>query len=491
MLVDHGPKFGYFPKACKSSVIVKKEFEAKALEVFNGTGLNITSEGKTHLGIPLGSTQYKNRCISEKVQQWCEQVDKLSLFARSQPHAAFATFSHGVISGWMFYMRMIPLTCDQLTPLEHIIRGKMIPAFSGRQTITEEERDLFALKIKDGGMGIPVPHQLASQQRTLSLRICRPLVAAVLDQHHDLDPDLMQKHDVNKRRAIREQLDEKLNNAKTTIKRLPKKLQRQVAFISHEGASSWLSTIPLKAYNFVLHKRAFIDAVTLRYGWLPNGVPTKCQCGKPFSVDHALNCMKGAFSTIRHNEIRDITATLLNEVCHDVCVEPHLQPLTGETLRYRSAKNEDEARSDISACGFWGSRFEKVFMDVRVFNPNSASYQHLEPKPCFSRQEQEKRRQYSQRIKEVEHASFSPLVFSTSGGMGKSTAIVYKRLAHLLSVKREESYSNVIRWLRCRLGFALLRSSITCLRGSRSISINNDCPSSISQCVMEGRIPPI
>ena len=121
MLVDHGPKFGYFPKACKSSVIVKKEFEAKALEVFNGTGLNITSEGKTHLGIPLGSTQYKNRCISEKVQQWCEQVDKLSLFARSQPHAAFATFSHGVISGWMFYMRMIPLTCNQLTPLEHII----------------------------------------------------------------------------------------------------------------------------------------------------------------------------------------------------------------------------------------------------------------------------------------------------------------------------------------------------------------------------------
>ena len=217
----------------------------------------------------------------------------------------------------------------------------------------------------------------------------------------------------------------------------------------------------------------------------------KCQCGKPFSVDHALNCMKGAFPTIRHNEIRDITATLLTEVCHDVCVEPHLQPLTGETQRYRSAKNEDEVGSDISACGFWGSRFEKVFMDVRVFNPNCTSYQHLEPKPCFGRQEQEKGRQYSQCIKEVEHASFSPLVFSTFGGMGKSTAIVYKRLAHLLSVKREESYSNIVHWLRCRLGFALLRSSITCLRGSRSISINNDCPSSISQCVMEGCIPPI
>ena len=32
------------------------------------------------------------------------------------------------------------------------------------------------------------------------------------------------------------------------------------------------------------------------------------------------------------NEIRDLTAHLLTEVCHNVAVEPHLQPLTGETL---------------------------------------------------------------------------------------------------------------------------------------------------------------
>jgi hypothetical protein len=90
----------------------------------------------------------------------------------------------------------------------------------------------------------------------------------------------------------------------------------------------------------------------------------------------------------------------------------------------------------------------------------------------------------------VEHASFSPLIFSTSAGMGKSTSIVYKRLAHLLSVKRDEPYCSTIRWLRCRLGFALLRSSIMCLRGSRSLhTYNNECPSSFTQCVTEGCIP--
>ncbi len=30
----------------------------------------------------------------------------------------------------------------------------------------------------------------------------------------------------------------------------------------------------------------------------------------------------GGFPTIRHNEIRDITASLLTEVCHNVATEP-------------------------------------------------------------------------------------------------------------------------------------------------------------------------
>ena len=41
-------------------------------------------------------------------------------------------------------------------------------------------------------------------------------------------------------------------------------------------------------------------------------------------------CSKGGFPTIRHNEVRDLTADLLTEVCYDVEVEPKLQELTGE-----------------------------------------------------------------------------------------------------------------------------------------------------------------
>ena len=72
------------------------------------------------------------------------------------------------------------------------------------------------------------------------------------------------------------------------------------------------------------------------------------------------------------------------------------------------------------------------------------------------------------RIREVEHSSFTPLVFSASGGMGHEASVFYKRLASLLSDKWNDPYATVLGWIRCRLSFCLLRSAIQCIRGARS-----------------------
>ena len=53
----------------------------------------------------------------------------------------------------------------------------------------------------------------------------------------------------------------------------------------------------------------------------------------------------------------------MTEVCHNVCTEPHLQPLSGESLAYSTANTDDEARLDISAPGFWGARHQRAFFD--------------------------------------------------------------------------------------------------------------------------------
>ena len=245
------------------------------------------------------------------------------------------------------------------------------------------------------------------------------------------------------------------------------KLQRCVDLAKEKGSSSWLSVLPFEEHGFHLHKGEFRDALCLRYGWALENTPQTCSCGSQFTVDHAMICHMGGFPTIRHNEIRDMTASLLTEVCHNVATEPPLQPLTGEFLSLRSANSSDAARLDIRARGFWNAS-QDAFFDVRVFYPNAASNRSSTTTSAYRKHEQAKKREYGQRVREVEHGVFTPLVFSTTGGMGQEATVFYKRLADMISQKRQHPYSVVMGWLRCRLSFASLRASVMCIRGSRS-----------------------
>ena len=111
---------------------------------------------------------------------------------------------------------------------------------------------------------------------------------------------------------------------------------------------------------------------------------------------------------------------------------------------------------------------KRHFFDVKVFNPFAKFNQKFALASCFTHHERQKKRAYEQRVVEVENGSFTPLVFSTTGGMGKLASIFYSRLAMMLSEKRQQPFSTTTGWLRCQLSFSLLRSSILCIRGSRS-----------------------
>ena len=124
------------------------------------------------------------------------------------------------------------------------------------------------------------------------------------------------------------------------------------------------------AFNFLNRQTALTDRGTrffptqrsvLRCSvsslWMATGspplLPSQCVCDKTFSVEHALSCPHSGFSTIRHNEIRDITVHLLSDICHNVGIEPPLQHITSETMSYRTANVEEGARLNIKAQGFW------------------------------------------------------------------------------------------------------------------------------------------
>lgn len=90
-----------------------------------------------------------------------------------------------------------------------------------------------------------------------------------------------------------------------------------------------------------IHKGTFSDALCLRYGWLPIGLPSKCVCGNGLIIDHAMKCSSSGFPT-------------------------------GENLQYTTVNFEDEVDFYISARKFWGHHHQSLgFFDARVFNPTA------------------------------------------------------------------------------------------------------------------------
>ena len=183
-------------------------------------------------------------------------------------------------------------------------------------------------------------------------------------------------------------------------------------------------------------------------------------------MNHAFSCKKGGFISSRHNELRNITASLLGEVCKDVCVEPDLSALSGETLIPKTANKSSEARLDISARGVWTTG-QRAFFDVRVFNPFARRYSGLTLSQAYRTNENEKKRLYNDRVMSVEHGTFTPLVFCSSGGMAPECHLFFKKLSSMIADHRKENYSVVSSWVKTKLSFALIRSAVFCIRGTR------------------------
>ena len=122
----------------------------------------------------------------------------------------------------------------------------------------------------------------------------------------------------------------------------------------------------------------------------------------------------------------------------------------------------------ISPLKVFGGIGTNVFFFMWVFCPLSTTNRSRSLMACYRANEEIKKRKYDQRIREVEHASFSPLIFSTSGGFGPISSLFIKRLSHLHAEKFQRPYSIVVNYIRCRYSFSILKLALRCLRGSCS-----------------------
>ena len=463
VLNEYGPKYGYFPKPSKTILILKDpQYLALANDLFANTGIKFSTTGERHLGAVIGSERYREEYVSTKVKNWIQDVEQLSSLANEEPQLAYSAYTKAMCMRWCFLQRTVPNIKQHFVPLEETIRNKFIPALIGR-SVTDVERMLLSLPVRHGGLGIQNPVLTADVEFRNSLIVTKNLTKIIVKQESSLD-----NYDIDQVKAVIAKLktekEETFLDLLEEVKNLVnEKLRRAVEFAGEKGAGVWLTSLPLLSTQTVLNKDEFRNGIRLRYDWEIPGTARFCACGKKNSIEHILNCKLGGFVSMRHNNIRDLTASFLREVCRDVKIEPELLPIDNPGNTNQVPEKE---RADVSAVGVWSS-MERTFLDVRVTHPHSPSYAGLSSEQLYKKHEQEKKRKYNDRIMNVDRGTFTPLVFTTTGGMGPECTKFFKRVAELIANKRGEDYPDVVNHIRTKLRVSLLKSVLIAIRGER------------------------
>ena len=167
-LLALGPRYGYYPSPEKCILVTKPQHISKARAIFKDTdisvqsdgskdtGVKINTHGTRHLGAAVGTDTFKCNYVGKKVAHWVEAVEILSEIAATEPHAAYAAFTHALQCQWTFLSRVMPDAHDLFQPLEDVIRRNFIKAIT-RKDVNDLDRKMLSLPARLGGLGICNP----------------------------------------------------------------------------------------------------------------------------------------------------------------------------------------------------------------------------------------------------------------------------------------------------------------------------------------------
>ena len=242
-LLEIGPSFGYYANASKTWLVTKERYLSLAQESFKDTEVNITTEGRPLLGAAIGKISFDSEYVTQKVQTWVKELERLSSIAESQPHAAYASLTHGLSSKWSYLSRTVPNISHLLQSLADTLKSKLIPQLTGKEPPNDLERDLLALPARLGGMGIRNPVQSAQNEFQASKDITKSLSDQISQQNANYSFEVLEKQLSAKARVKSQRrlsLKAKADNLRES---LPSSLQLAMDLSKEKGASNWLTVL--------------------------------------------------------------------------------------------------------------------------------------------------------------------------------------------------------------------------------------------------------
>ena len=185
-------------------------------------------------------------------------------------------------------------------PLEDVIRAEFIPTLLKRD-INDLERELLSLPVRMGGMGISKPTEQCQVAHFNSMYVSTPLVKLITRQIAEFDPRELSEEMKTLRADIDTQAEKRHTDKRDTLLgHIGETMKIALKAAGEKGASSWMTAVPSYDHGTILHKREFVDACYMRYGWDLLDLPVSCDtCGGAFSLQHSLDCQHGGLRQMR------------------------------------------------------------------------------------------------------------------------------------------------------------------------------------------------
>ena len=104
---------------------MKENCKTKADEVFSGTNINITTEGRKYLGGFLGNPHARSKYTKMLVEKWVAEIRILPKTTMTKPQAAYAAFTSGYQHKLTYHLRTFENLFEHSHFLTAILDGRI------------------------------------------------------------------------------------------------------------------------------------------------------------------------------------------------------------------------------------------------------------------------------------------------------------------------------------------------------------------------------
>ena len=471
-ITGRGKKYGFHVNPKKSKFICCDPHRVRevmitraASSTFNNTPV---ARGGIVLGNYIGEDEAAKDFIDEKVEGWSRCLKSVIEAGREDPHGLYTAVTKSVLRMPNYVQRGMGGAKEQYAPIDDLIQKEFLPSILGdaSRVITSDERELYALPCRMGGLGVGNVGDAAKQQHVDAIEATSYLTKAILGRtkwSSEKYSNTFTKITSQQKSARHDLLEEKKKVLKGGyVAQLPLAQKKACENAMDKKTHYFLTLPPSEAQGTYLTPEEFHDGISIRYGRDPVGIPALCTCQHqcPLTLEHALTCATGGNIIGRHNMLRDELE--------------HLAATATAGSQWAVEKEvwiTDNLKTDLQIRNLEGDG-KVAQIDVRICHPAAPSYQGKTTQTILSDAEKIKKITYDPSCRRRGH-KFIPFIITTDGALGVEANVLITKLAAVIATKLKMQKSKTMTWARSRLATALVRASSACIRGSRGSGARN------------------